>query len=345
MDTQDLEPLLLTADIGGTNARFALWRGELELLSQSYKTREHQGLEEALRLFIEDAEGLMEGERVEAACFGVAGPVIGGEAHLTNLGWTIDERSLAAELECPVSLVNDFFAQASVVPHLKRDQVVHLCGPESLAEGAERRPIAVLGAGTGLGEAFLIPECWASVDDEPRYRGFATEGGHARFAPRNEVEVGLMRWLQGRYGEHVSVERILSGPGLVDLFNYLRGGQTLSALYEEPITPEQVTAAAARQDELAQRALHRWVELYADEAANMALKLNAEAIYLSGGLSPKLLPALRASFPSVFVQKGRYQSWLATLSVWVVTADEPGLLGARQIAASLAQSGRQRRSL
>ena len=154
-----------------------------------------------------------------------------------------------------------------------------------------------------------------------------------------------MRWLQGRYGEHVSVERVLSGPGLVDLFNYLRGGQAISSLYQEPVTPEQVTAAAERQDELALRTLHRWVELYADEAANLALKLNAEAIYLSGGLSPKLLPSLRASFPGAFVQKGRYRSWLSSLSVWVVTAEEPGLLGARHIAASLAHSARQQRAL
>lgn len=336
-------PLLLTADIGGTNARFALWLGDELLVSHSYPTKDYQSLDVPLSQFLSEHQAHLE-LPVEAACFGVAGPVFEGSAHLTNVGWSLNERSIAALLRCPVSLVNDFFAQAAVVTSLSREQVVHLCGPESIEEGAERRPIAVLGAGTGLGEAFLIPECWARVQDEPRYRAFATEGGHTRFAPRNEVEVGLMRWLQGRYGEHVSVERILSGPGLVDLFNYLRGGQPLSARYQEPVTPEQVTAAAEQRDELALRALQRWVELYADEAANLALKLNAEAIYLSGGLSPKLLPALRASFPGTFVQKGRYRPWLSSLSVWVVTAEEPGLLGARQIAADLAQSARQERA-
>ena len=339
--TED-QPLLLTADVGGTNARFALWLGEHLLVSERYSTRDYQDLLAPLAEFLKRSEAQLD-QPIEAACVGVAGPVFEGQAHLTNVGWTLTERSIAELLMCPVSLVNDFFAQASVVTFLKREQVVHLCGPEEIDEGAERRPIAVLGAGTGLGEAFLIPECWARVEDEPRYRAFSTEGGHTRFAPRNEVEVGLMRWLQGRYGEHVSVERILSGPGLVDLFNYLRGGQALSGLYSEPITPEQVTAAAERQDELALRTLHRWVELYADEAANLALKLNAEAIYLSGGLSPKLLPALRASFPGTFVEKGRYRPWLSSLSVWVVTVEEPGLLGARQIAMDLAQSARQQR--
>lgn len=335
------EPLLMTADIGGTNARFALWFGEERIVSQNYPTKAYKHLHEPLNLFLEEHRQHYEGYTVEAACFGVAGPVFEGSVHLTNVGWSLSEKNIAEILHCPVKLVNDFFAQASVVTSLKREQVVHLCGPESIEEDVERRPIAVLGAGTGLGQAFLIPECWAHIQDEPRYRSFATEGGHTRFAPRNEVEVGFMRWLQGRYGEHVSVERILSGPGLVDLFNYLRGGQPLSELYCEPITPEQVTAAAEHQDELALRVLHRWVELYADEAANLALKLNAEAIYLSGGLSPKLLSALRASFPGAFVQKGRYRPWLSSLSVWVVIAEEPGLLGARQIASDLAYRSRQ----
>ncbi len=345
-------PALLIGDVGGTNARLALvWDEVLALVT--YPTASVGSIEEAARRFLGSPEVEALGPlRVEASCFGVAGPTRAGRAHLTNVGWGVDERSLEQLLGAPTRVVNDLHAQAAAAPHLPRSSLAHICGPDALPAElssslpfAARRPLAVLGAGTGLGEALLIPLRALDPDGVVEYRPFATEGGHARFAPRNEPEVGLLRWLQGRHGEHVSVERVVSGPGLLDLFTYLGGGALLDRgalppYLEAPVTPEQVTRAALEHgDELCARVLKRWVELYADEAANLALKCDAEAVFLTGGLSVALLPALRAHFQGAFLSKGRYRDLLSQVSVWAVTAPELGLLGAELLADALVLRG------
>lgn len=341
-----MRPALLIGDIGGTNARLALvWGGEV-LAQQTYATRALSGLGEGVSLLLSEARREAPVE-VRAACVGVAGPTRAGRARLTNVGWGVDEGALSELIGAPARVVNDLYAQAAAVPHLSRAELAHLCGPEQTladltpAPFAERRPLAVIGAGTGLGEALLVPLRALDPSGEVQYRPFATEGGHARFAPRNETEVGLMRWLQGRHGEHVSVERVVSGPGLLDLFTYLGGGalldpRALPPYLTHPLTPEQVTQGALeRGDELCARAVQRWVELYADEAANLALKCDAEAVFLVGGLSHALTPALRAHFQGAFLNKGRYRELLSKVSVWVVTARDLGLIGAERLALEL----------
>ncbi|MBM4290832.1 MAG: hypothetical protein FJ138_04830 [Deltaproteobacteria bacterium] len=344
-------PALLIGDIGGTNARLALsWEGAT-LTQATYATRELGALEEgARRLLASPAARALGAVDLRGACFAVAGPTRAGRAHLTNVGWGVDEESLAVALGAPTRVVNDLYAQAAAVPHLPRAALAHLCGPDEPPAAlralpfAERRPLAVLGAGTGLGEALLVPVLALDPHGEVQYRPFATEGGHARFAPRNEPEVGLLRWLQGRHGEHVSVERVVSGPGLLDLFTYLGGGALLDGRplpppLRAPLTPEQITRGALEGHELCARAVQRWVELYADEAAHLALKCDAEAVFLTGGLSASLLPALRAHFQGAFLNKGRCRDLLSRVSVWVVTAPDLGLLGAALLAGQAGQAG------
>jgi glucokinase len=319
-------PLILIGDIGGTNARLALVQGATILHHATYLTSECADFNSLIQRFVSSVEP--DDLKPQSACFGVAGPVLMGEVKLTNIGWTLRQHEIEATLGCPVRLVNDFYAQAVVVPYLIRPSVVHLCGPDLLSPTP--RPIGVLGAGTGLGEALLFP---ISAGDECVYHAIPTEGGHGRFAPRNEAEIGLSRWLQGRYGEHVSVERVVSGQGLIDLFYYFLGGRPLPEQFTEPVTPSMISEAALSQvDEVSVRALDHFVGVYADEAANLALKSNAGSIYLSGGISPKILPALHDAFQSAFLNKGRYRNWLSQVSVWVVTAPEPGLMGAQIIA-------------
>ena len=348
--TDLINPCLLIGDIGGTHARLALVQGPLMLKQKVYATQEFNHLSEVLHQF----KQLLEDDshdypQAQAACFAVAGPVLHGEVLLTNVGWKLTENHLSELLNIKVRLVNDFYAQAVAIPHLTRDSLVHLCGPELQDEG-EARPIAVLGAGTGLGEALLIPEPQPMmlVEEEEEqevsthvvrsihYQAIATEGSHARFAPRNEREIGLLRWLQGRYGDHISVERVVSGQGLVDLFSYLQAGRSLPKDWTYPVNAAQVSQAALdEEDEVCQLALQHFVEVYADEAANLVLKSNAEAVYLSGGITQKILPALHSYFHPIFTHKGRYQNWLSKVSVWVVMVQEPGLLGAQIIAEEL----------
>ena len=342
------EPLALIGDLGGTNIRIALVRGEQIISEARYKTADFSGIKALLELFLSQLEPEALRDEVVVACFGVAGPVIRGEAYLTNVGWTVSEKLIREMLDAPVLLVNDFYSQATAMPLLQRDSLVHICGPDQL-QPAAGQSIAVLGAGSGLGEAILVPSQYhpRPYDEEepdgdeptPNWVAIATEGGHARFAPRNETEVGLNRWLQGRYGEHVSVERVVSGPGIVDIFQYLLGGRALPDGFSEPLTGIQVSEAALKRSEpVSIEALSYFVGVYADEAANLTLKSNAGVVFLSGGITPQLLPVIHEHFQGTFINKGRYRSILAQVSVWAVTAPNPGLFGAQVLASRLFNS-------
>lgn len=353
-------PLALIGDLGATHTRIALVQGEMTLAYASYSTQEAQSLESMLNQFLD--EELTEPhlrDEIVVSCFGVAGHVSNGSAHLTNVGWVVRESTIRDLINAPTLLVNDFYAQAVAMPELDRSALVHICGPDHL-EPSDGRSIAVLGAGSGLGEAILIPRhgepspC-EREDKEGEDRktseereencspwiAIATEGGHARFAPRNEAEVGLNRWLKGRYGDHISVERVVSGSGIVDLFRYFLSGRPLPLGFEEPITGAQVTQRALEfADPTSITALSHFVGVYADEAANLTLKSNAGTVYLSGGVTPHLLPVLHEHFATHFLNKGRYSALLSRVSVWVVIEPDPGLLGAQVLAERLLDSMR-----
>lgn len=276
-----------------------------------------------LRAFVADAGP------VAAACLAVAGPVFGQQVRLTNLGWSLDGADLAAALGVPVRLINDFHAQALAMTALRRDDRV-LLTPTAQPRGAPGACMAVIGPGTGLGEAILAP------DDRGRWVVVAGEGGHTRFAPRDAVARRVYDALAAHHGDHVSVERVVSGPGLVAIYHALRGdAPPLPALVEDDAAAVISREALAGGDATCVAALALFVDALADEAANLALQCNAGAVFLTGGIPPRILPALQARFRPAFEEKGRYSRWLRTVPVWVVRHPDPGLLGARLAAEAL----------
>ena len=313
---------VLVGDIGGTNTRLRLYDGHCEQHSERLPSAEIVDLRPVIERFLAAA-----GTSVDAICLAAAGPAKGGRVELTNLSWYVDQHEISASLGAPCRVFNDFYAQALAVTRLGPDDVVQLGGGSSDPEA----PIAVIGAGTGLGEAYVVPALGG------RYSVLPTEGGHARYAPRGEREIALLRALRERTGRHVSVERVLSGPGLINIHAQICRSRSGNASCDHaPIDstgdPAGTVARHAIETgcEICRATLDIFVAAYADEAANMALKLNAAGgIYITGGIAPRILPELqRGRFRRCFVQKGRFETWLESVPTWVVTHADPGLLGA-----------------
>jgi glucokinase len=321
--------MILAGDIGGTNARLAFFDvadGHFRLVSASvFPSREYSGLDQIVSRFV-DASNL----HPDAACFGVAGPVRNGRVEASNLPWIIDGKRLASELKLESAmLINDLEANAWGIATLDPKDVVAL----NQVKGAPVGNQAVISAGTGLGEAGMY---W----DGSRYRIFASEGGHSDFAPRNELEMDLFRYLSGRYG-HVSYERIVSGPGLVNVFHFLRdtGRGTEPQWLTDEIAhadpaPAISRAALSGRCALCEQALDLFVSVYAAEAGNLALKMMATGgVFLGGGIAPKMLPKLSGPlFMHAFVSKGRMQPLLEAIPVKVITNDKAALMGAARCA-------------
>jgi glucokinase len=322
--------VILGGDIGGTHTRLALFdddgRRTGDEPRHEYPSREHAGLDAIVRQFVSAT-----GAHPTAACFGVAGPVRDGRAVATNLPWIIDAEELGRKLGARTWVINDLEATSWGIGALSRDELAELSPGAADAIGN----VAVVAAGTGLGEAGLY---W----DGRHHHPFATEGGHASFAPSDDVEIELLRWLKERVGRHVSWERLVSGPGLVSLYEFLRDtgrGEEPPELAEAMRTGDPgaaITAAAhAGSSPLAAEALRRFVSLYGREAGNFALKLMATGgVYLGGGIAPRILPALRdGTFVAGFLDKGRMRPLLESMPVRVVLNDQAGLLGAGRCAA------------
>lgn len=322
--------MILAGDIGGTNTRlavFALEGGALKpVVEASFPSHEHDSLEAVATRFLASHR-----LPVEHACFGVAGPVIDGRCETTNLPWVVDARRVADHLGLgSVWLINDLEANAHGIAELApEDFVVLQAGTPGAAGNA-----AVISAGTGLGEAGLW---W----DGARHRPFACEGGHADFAPANELQVRLLRYLLLRH-THVSWERVLSGPGLFTIYQYLREadvGVEPAWLRDElrQHDPAAVITRAALEERsaLCGRALELFVSLYGAEAGNLALKLMATGgVFLGGGIAPKILPVLKApTFREAFTAKGRLRRLLEAIPVRVIVNDKAALLGAARYAA------------
>ncbi len=321
--------MILAGDIGGTHARLAFFDVEdrrLKLVSATiFPSREYSGLDQIVSEFLQTANA-----QPDHVCFGIAGPVRDGHVETPNLPWTVDSQRLASGLHLKsVLLINDLEANAWGIVDLETKDQVALNQVKGNPQGNQ----AVIAAGTGLGEAGMY---W----DGTHHQVFASEGGHADFAPRNEVEVELFRYLNAQYG-HVSYERILSGPGLVNVFHFLRD----SGRGKEPqwLTDEMrhgdpaATISQAAMDNrcpLCEQAVEIFVSVYAAEAGNLALKVMATGgVYLGGGIAPKLLPKLSGSlFMHAFSAKGRMQPVLEAIPVKVITNDKTALLGAARYA-------------
>jgi glucokinase len=323
--------VILAGDIGGTNARLALYEtraGKLEQVTEAiFPSRQHSGLDEIVAQF---AAQFAPEQKPEAACFGIAGPVVNGRVETSNLPWVVESTQLAKELRLTqVRLLNDLEANAWGIATLGGDDLVALNQVQGQPQGNQ----AVVSAGTGLGEAGLY---W----DGKQHHVFACEGGHTDFAPRNELETQLLQYLVARFG-HVSYERILAGPGLVNVFSFLRDsgyGRPEPWLVEEMSTsdPAAAISRAAMQGkcDLCVQALDLFISIYGAEAGNMALKVMATGgVFLGGGIAPKILPKLKGPlFMDAFRSKGRLQKVMESIPVRVITNDKTALRGAARCA-------------
>ena len=321
--------MILAGDIGGTNARLAYFEpqnGHLRLVSErTYPSREHRELGEIVVQFLDDS-----GAHPDAACFGIAGPVRNGRVDATNLPWAIDQSRLAKQIHLPATLlINDLEASAWGIGALDAGDLVSLNRVTGPAVGNQ----GVIAPGTGLGEAGLF---W----DGSRHHVFACEGGHTDFGPQGDLQIELLRFLKARFG-HVSYERILSGPGLVNVYEFLRDQEYGKESDEFAVILKNTDPAAAISrtaldgtHPLAEKALDLWISVYGAEAGNLALKVMATGgLFLAGGISPKVLAKLTGPlFMQSFLDKGRLRPLLEAVPVHVVTNDKAGLLGAARCA-------------
>jgi glucokinase len=323
--------LVLAGDIGGTKTSLALFSINGDKLrieaEQNFLSKKYSGLSPIL-----DEFRVRNNESIDAACFGVAGPVVDGHVKTTNLPWIIDSQALRAALKTEtVYLLNDLEATAYGVFTLENEEF-HALNEGTMHYTGNK---ALIAAGTGLGQAILY-------DNGRHFHALPSEGGHADFAPRNELEIELLRYLLKRF-THVSYERVLSGPGLVNIYRFLKEGRGMA---EPPLLAERfaagddpaaviATAALAKEAEICCAALDLFVSIYGAEAGNMALRFKSvRGLYVGGGIAPKILDKLKdGTFMRSFIDKGRYTEFLAAMSVQVVLNPQAGLRGAAYYAA------------
>jgi glucokinase len=320
--------MILAGDVGGTKVHLALYDfidGKLEYTrDKQYPAKQYSGLEEIVKEFLG-------AEKATAACFGVPGPVRDGRLRLTNLPWTLDSRELAAGLAIDhVFLINDLEANCYGVAELSSDQIFTLSEGDASQVGNQ----ALIAAGTGLGEGFLI---WNGRQHLP----YPSEGGHSDYAPRNEDEIDLLRFLKQKYNGRISFERVVSGMGLTNIYEFLREvrGMEEPAWLAKRIAIEDPNAvitelALAAKSEICEKAMDMFVSAYGSEAGNLALKvLSLGGLYVGGGIAPRILEKLKdGAFLKAFTDKGRLSQLLINMPVRVILESRAALLGAASYA-------------
>jgi glucokinase len=318
--------MILAGDIGGTHTRLGLFDADARapLALRVYPSREHSGLEEIVAAFLAEHPAALEG-----ACFDVAGPVRNGRVKTTNLPWIVDARRVADRIGLTsIELVNDLAATAYGIAELTASDLETLNRGDPSIGGN----LAVIAAGTGLGEAGLV---W----DGKRYHALPSEGSHSDFGPRSALQVELYTFLAGE--GHVSYEDVCSGIGLVAVYRFLRerGGTHEPAWLAEAIRDGDAAAVISGagltgRDAVCAEALDVMVSIYGAEAGNLALRLLATGgIYIGGGIAPHILPKLRQrSFLDSLTAKGRFRPMLEQVPVHVILNEHTGLLGAARIA-------------
>ncbi len=330
--------MILAGDIGGTHTRLGFLEGTAERLqavqTEIFPSPQFSGLTELVRKFLEAYP-----QAVDAACFGLPGAVVNGRVETTNLPWVVDSRQMAADLSMPsIILINDLFANAHGIALLEESDFVVL-NPGVANNTANR---ALISAGTGLGEAGLY------ADGRGGYHPFPSEGGHCDFAPRNDLEMDLLRYMLGRF-EHVSYERVLSGPGLHNIYQFLRetGRGEEPAWLADQIAQGDPSAAISKSalegtSAICVQALDVFVSVYGAESGNLALKMLATGgMYVGGGIAPKIIRKLSSTaFMKAFSAKGRSGGLLKDVPVRVITNEKTALLGAGRVAALALAEGR-----
>lgn len=352
--------MILAGDIGGTKTNLALYEWTTErtkpLRLESFHSCDYTSLEDILTEFLNPPtlqatmieaessgpEGGLAGDQSQepivpaAACFGIAGPVIDNHSHTTNLPWIVDGPTIAKQFSIPrVQLLNDLEATAYGVLWLRPDEL-DVLNPGHPPK--KRQALTLISAGTGLGEAILF---W----DGKSYRPMPSEGGHADFAPNNDQEIDLLRYLRTQY-LHVSYERVLSGPGLHAIYEYLRDTKKNEPTWlAEKIkagnpAAEIAEAGLTGQAEIAKQTLDLFASIYGAEAGNLALKaLSLDGIYIGGGIAPKLIQKLHdGTFMKAFINKGRYKRLMTSMPVKVVMNQHTALLGAASVAGALSHA-------
>lgn len=327
--------LVLAGDIGGTKTHLALFSVRDEKLHaeglRTFPSKRYSGLIPLLQEFLAG-----DAPKVDGACFGIAGPVVDGKVKTPNLPWMLDTDELRRALKLEsVTLLNDLEAGAHGIFTLDDDE---FC---TLNQGTMRQSgnKALIAAGTGLGQAILYY-------DGRQFHPLASEGGHADFAPRNEVEIELLRHLIERFGR-VSYERVLSGPGLFNIYRFFKECRGLEepkwlterfAAGDDPSAVVSKTALAG-EAEICVKSLELFVAVYGAEAGNLALRAKSvRGLYIGGGIAPKILAKLKDGvFMRAFVDKGRYTDFLTAVPVQVVLNDQAALRGAAYYAAFLAR--------
>ncbi len=319
--------MILAGDVGGTKVHLALYgfaHGRLShVRDEKFHSRESGSLEEIVRTFLIESGD----PGITAACFGVPGPVRGGRLKLTNLPWVLDSRELSKSLDINhLFLINDLEANGYGIAELEPEQLLELSGGAPGSVGNE----GLVSAGTGLGEAILV---WNGKMHVP----MASEGGHCDFAPRNDEEIELLRYLQGKLKGRVSFERVVSGPGLTNVYTFLRDEKKMEEpdwLRERMLAedPNAIIGELGQEgsNELCAMALDMFVSVYGAEAGNLALKvLSMGGIYLGGGIAPKILKKMRdGAFMNAFRDKGRLSDLLAQMPVRVILESRCALMGA-----------------
>jgi glucokinase len=316
---------ILAGDVGGTKTNLGLFlKGKerpVPKVIETFSSQEAPDLEHIIRQFFE-----IHPVPVTHACFGIAGPVVNGKSKTTNLPWNISENRIKKQFNFHhIKLINDLTATAMAIPLLNKDELF----PLNQAGSIKNQNLALIAPGTGLGKAMLIFQ-------NGRFLPVPSEGGHADFAPNNEAEMKLWRYLHQHYG-HVSIERVVSGSGLVNIYNWLKDSGCLNEpdwlkqkLKEMDPAKTITEAALASKDPGCVEALNMFVSIFGAAAGNLALTgITTGGVYLGGGIPPKILSKLKEDiFMEAFTNKGRFKGFLEKIPVKVVLNDKAALIGA-----------------
>ncbi len=325
--------MILAGDTGGTKTRLALYdeqQGKLvRRQTETFGSAEFPSLEEIIRTFLSKHH-----TQVKKACFGVPGPVVAGRAESTNLPWVTDEAQIARTLGIvSVKLVNDLVATTSSIPFLHPDDLltVHQGSPTG-----SKTTFGVLAPGTGLGQAFLYKQ-------GERFIALPSEGGHADFAPNSEIEIALLGYLQNKFGR-VSYERLLSGPGLVNIYNFLKDTgvaaeppELAKRLAEDDAAAVISTSGQNGEFAICVQALDIFASILGAQAGNLVLTMVATGgIYLGGGIPPKISQKLMdGTTVTAYGNKGRLSDFVKTTPLYIIRDDHAALLGSAYLASML----------